>query len=450
MKLKFINHASYIVESSYSLLLHDPWLEGNAFNNGWSLLSKEISNEDIINYLNSSKKAINIWISHEHSDHFSISFIKALKAAKIRCKFFFQKTADKRVLSYLLSNNFKVIECKNGKEYRIDNDLFLSVYPFSGGDSFCFLRTNTKNILNINDCVIKTNRDAKRVLSRLPKGVSIDILFTQFGYANWIGRKEDYLLRKESANEKFIRILIQENNFNPDIIIPFASFIYFCKEDNFYMNDQQNFPNILRSDISLKHIQEKINFMKPNQEVILGENTLADLQRDTVDAESYWDSFESDIKQSNNKSMIQVSNSVSADDLVKLGKSFISKVRYQTLGIVSIFELARILGLKPISFHVYDLDISFNLSYVKGISHVNSKYALISLHSSELAFILKNEFGWNTLCVSGAFRAQKSDIFDLNAFFRWQDAIKNGFSAKHPLYTLRVVTNFILRRLYLN
>ena len=31
IKLKFINHASYIIETDNSILLHDPWFEGNAF-----------------------------------------------------------------------------------------------------------------------------------------------------------------------------------------------------------------------------------------------------------------------------------------------------------------------------------------------------------------------------------------------------------------------------------
>ena len=167
--LKFLNHASYVIENEDSILIHDPWFEGNAFNNGWSLLSKEITNQQVVDYLSLSNKLIYIWISHEHSDHFSISFIKSLKKAGIDCKFFFQKTADKRVLNFLKLNEFKIQECTDGKEYKIDKNLYLSVYSHSGGDSFCFLRTNTKNILNINDCVIKDAKSAQKVLSRLPK-----------------------------------------------------------------------------------------------------------------------------------------------------------------------------------------------------------------------------------------------------------------------------------------
>ena len=72
--------------------------------------------------------------------------------------------------------------------------------------------------------------------------------------------------------EKISRISIQDKVFKPEIIIPFASFIYFCKEENFYLNDKQNFPSHLRQSTKLNKIQNKINFMKPNQKIPLDES----------------------------------------------------------------------------------------------------------------------------------------------------------------------------------
>lgn len=448
VSLKFLNHASYIIENENFVLLHDPWFEGNAFNNGWSLLSREINNQDIINYLSKLNKEIYVWISHEHSDHFSISFIKSLKSKNINCKFFFQKTTDKRVVSFLKSNKFEINECIDGKEYKIDKNIFLSVYSHTGGDSFCFLKTNTKNILNINDCVIKDEKSAKKVLSRLPKNDSVDILFTQFGYANWIGRHEDKDLRSKSAREKIYRISVQEKIFSPEIIIPFASFIYFCKEENFYLNDEQNSPKDLRNSNELEKIQEKINFMKPNQEVSLDENCLKKLQLFTSDAETYWNVFDDEIKNSLIIKKHKVEESVSESRLIELALTYILKVKNHTLGLISFFEKINLLDLKPISFHIYDLDINLSLSYLNGIKHCGSENILLSIHSSEFAFILKNDFGWNTLFVSGAFKANKIELNSIHSFFRWQDAIKNGFSFKHPLHALKVITQFIFRKLF--
>ena len=448
LNLKFLNHASYLIENENVVLLHDPWFEGNAFNNGWSLLSKEINNLDIVNYLSKLNKDIYIWISHEHSDHFSISFIKSLKAENINCNFFFQKTTDKRVVNFLKLNEFKVNECTDGKEYKIDENISLSVYSHSGGDSFCLLKTNTKNILNINDCVIKDEKSAKRVLSRLPNDTSVDILFTQFGYANWIGRDEDKELRAQSAREKISRISIQEKIFSPELIIPFASFIYFCKEENYYLNDEQNFPKNLRNSSELKNIQKKINFMKPNQEVSLDESFLENVRLYTSEAERYWDAFENKIKNSLTIDKHKVEESVPESKLIELASNYFSKVRNNTFGLINLFEIIKVLDLKPIKFHIHDLNINLSLSYLKGIKKCDSKNVLLSIHSSELAFILKNDFGWNTLFVSGAFKANHFEINSIHSFFRWQDAIKNGFSFKHPLHAFKVVTNFLYRKLF--
>ena len=100
-KLKFINHACFYVESSDSIIICDPWLEGLAFNNGWALLDKSTSNKQTIKDLISSKKKIFIWYSHEHSDHFSISFLKDFKKLHKSFTVIFQNTLDKRILKFL-------------------------------------------------------------------------------------------------------------------------------------------------------------------------------------------------------------------------------------------------------------------------------------------------------------------------------------------------------------
>ena len=105
-KLTFINHASYVIETDKSLLIVDPWVEGGAFDNGWSLLDKSITNKMLVEYLTKTKKAKFIWLSHEHSDHFSVPFLKALKKTEVEVKFLFQKTLDGRVAQFIKKMGF--------------------------------------------------------------------------------------------------------------------------------------------------------------------------------------------------------------------------------------------------------------------------------------------------------------------------------------------------------
>ena len=74
--LTFVNHACFQVRSDSALLLVDPWLEGPVFNNGWSLVDQSTSNAAMVEELNHAGVPVYIWFSHEHPDHFSISFIR--------------------------------------------------------------------------------------------------------------------------------------------------------------------------------------------------------------------------------------------------------------------------------------------------------------------------------------------------------------------------------------
>ena len=69
--IRLINHASLFMKFNKDMsFLTDPWYTGSAFDNGWSLLHE--NNEKFIeNVLNNTNY---IYISHEHPDHFSISF----------------------------------------------------------------------------------------------------------------------------------------------------------------------------------------------------------------------------------------------------------------------------------------------------------------------------------------------------------------------------------------
>ena len=81
--LSFLNHASYLIETKDTLLISDPYFEEPCFNRGWALLTNKLSNLEVVNYLKSQNKKLYIWISHEHSDHFSLPFLREIKKSEI-------------------------------------------------------------------------------------------------------------------------------------------------------------------------------------------------------------------------------------------------------------------------------------------------------------------------------------------------------------------------------
>jgi len=65
MFIRWVNHASFIVETDRARLICDPCIEGTAFNDGWRLLSPtQFSYRDF-------ERITHIWFSHEHPDHFA-------------------------------------------------------------------------------------------------------------------------------------------------------------------------------------------------------------------------------------------------------------------------------------------------------------------------------------------------------------------------------------------
>ncbi len=447
--LKFLNHSSYLLENNDTILLQDPWFEGTAFNKGWALLYGGISNLEVINYLKDSRKRIFIWISHEHSDHLSIPFINELEKQHLKVNFFYQKTIDKRVIKYLIKKNFYVTEAKDGKRYPIGKDFTLTTLSHLGGDSLNYVDIEGIGILNINDCVIKTNTDAIKVLKRIPFSIdNIDILFTQFGYANWIGNEKEKQLRLDSALEKIDRILPQNKIFRPKSIIPFASFVYFSKKENYYLNLEQNGIAEVRNSKKLKNCQEKIHFMKPNQEIDLDQDFKTALKMNSAHAEEFWENKIHDLI--NYKLKTYKVKSKEINNIKTAAEEYFRKINTEAVFMPALFELFGIFGTKSLRVFIYDLHTAVSLSYLTGfriIKYDKSEIFDLKIQSNELWYTLNKEFGWNTLFISGVFKINSSAINKLHSFFNWQSQIKNGFSYKNPKHTLLVISNFLYRKI---
>ena len=71
--------------------------------------------------------------------------------------------------------------------------------------------------------------------SRKPFGRP-DVLLTQFSYANWTGNPDDVAAMKAVAEAKLKEIQLQLASYQPKILIPVASFVWFCRSDNFHLN----------------------------------------------------------------------------------------------------------------------------------------------------------------------------------------------------------------------
>ena len=267
MRLKFVNHASFIVEGQGVRLICDPWLEGVVFNRGWDLLAK--SRFDFDDFRNIT----HIWFSHEHPDHFHPSNLNEIPQQHRRnITVLFQATRDGQVVNLCRKLGFKeVVELASNEWRNLEPGLKILCRPSpsdSGDeDSWMCLKSEDTTLLSINDCQIDNRQLAEDIKRRVGP---VDVLFTQFSYAGFVGNREAIEQRRAAAACKLADMTLQVDVLRPRFVVPFASFVWFCHEENFYMNRGVN-----KIGDVVQHLQEresaKVIVLYPGDTWIVGE-----------------------------------------------------------------------------------------------------------------------------------------------------------------------------------
>lgn len=224
MKVRFISHASFSVESKGTTLLTDPWLVGKAFNNGWSLLSPPASVPlEKIDYF---------WFSHQHPDHLNFPTLKSIpQQERGRIAMLYQKHASPRIPKVLIGLGYtNVHELPLHHWVALRGGMEVMCGSVGSMDSWLAVRAEKERILNLNDCVLGPGhlRQVRKLV-----GGPISLLFTQFSFANWIGNHADEL---GEAERKILDLQVRLKLFKPEAMVAFASFIYFCNRENSWMN----------------------------------------------------------------------------------------------------------------------------------------------------------------------------------------------------------------------
>ena len=387
MKIKFFNHACFSIENDQSILLNDPYLCGTAFNDSWDLIVNDIK----FNF--DTKKKIFIYYSHEHPDHFSVPFLKSINL-KIRHEItiLFQKTKDKRVKSFLEKNGFCVKELSNKIKYEIHKNFFITIGQVPFYDSWALFEIDNQKILNVNDCILEAPEriyDMKKTLGQ------VDILFTQFSYANWVeGGLVDKKYRKILAREKLNRIKMQSNVLNPKFIVPFASMVRFCHEENSYMNDSINSP-----EITVKFIDEFTNstpYLMVPYETWNGYK-----KKDNEDAINYWNkAYEIALNRDLIKPKKIFSISELKEECDRMRKRVFSKNNKLIISAMSFLNI-----LPKLHIRVKDIDKVTEFSWSSGLvedENIDSEQCL-DMTSESAYFLFKYDFGIDTLNVNARF-----------------------------------------------
>lgn len=391
--LTFINHASVLIKGEVKAVLTDPWYEGEGFHKGWRLIH-ENSHAEVRHLLGQTS---HIWISHEHPDHFAIGFFKKYKKDLIDSgiTIIFQETKDKRVVRFLQKEGLAVHELANNQALNIEADFSLRVIKDEFYDSALICNVNSTVVFNLNDCPMHS---IERIDGFKRRYGVCDILLTQFSYAAWKGGRDNSAWRITAAQEKLSCLLNQGKILKAKIVVPFASYVWFSNELNFYLNDSTNKPQQV-----LEHCQANgANFhclvLKPFESMPLNP------EGRTQDPSSlaFW---QAKYQELDRRPRDAYSQSFDLDSLAPLFEGYCERLkRNNSWSLVRFIGKLKLLGaFRPISVKLIDtgdvvlIDLpAASMSKSKGTPD-------IALHSESLAFIFRNAFGFDTLTVNGTF-----------------------------------------------
>ena len=226
-ELRFLNHACIRVEHGSEALLCDPWFSGRVFNQSWGLLEEtEVDALDL-------RDVRHIWISHEHPDHLHFPTLRAIRERiSGEVTVYYRRQKAQHVREALEGLGFSFVALAAGESYRLGAGF--SITPFESEDDCALLiEAGDRVILNQNDCRL-SDSNCRKIKQRFPR---IDAWLFQFSLAGYCGNRDDPEALRGAHRAQLESIRHYHAHFSPEVYIPFASFIYFCKVRNAYLND---------------------------------------------------------------------------------------------------------------------------------------------------------------------------------------------------------------------
>ncbi len=382
MNIEWVNHASFIFRDGEIALITDPWTSGSAFNQGWELLSpSKASPHDFA-------KITHIWFSHEHPDHFSPSNIREIPAEyRKRITVLYHETRDKRVIKLCKGLGFKTEEMPPGRPIRISSRTTLTVGLNDLIDSWLVIQCDGKMLLNLNDCVFDGSAELEGMRRQYGEAF---VLLTQFSYANWVGNPEDWASHRRHAERKKEQIRRQVEVFRPKYLIPFASFVIFAHEENFWFNKEVN---------KIADIFEFTNKTLGVPTVVLYPGDLWEVGA-VHDSSEALRQYSADFQVAMDRGPVNRSKPFSLDQLKSTSDIYRRKIYAKNR------KFALKMAIPAATAHVRDLAISVKISVQDGVQVIDMppEKTDIILSADSLHYCFAFDWGGDALAVNGRYQ----------------------------------------------
>lgn len=318
----------------------------------------------------------------------------------------------------------KIDELKKNTWHTLQEDFKILCNPYTFGDSYALFKTKEHTLLNLNDCVVSTEQAAARLAKQVG---TVDVLFTQFGYANKVENTPDTAERQAASREKLQRIRYQFEQLKPTYIVPFASYIYFCHTDNAYMNDGIHKIDTVHTFIE-NELHAKSIVMYPGDQWAIGEN---------------WDSLAAI-----EKYLPDYAN-VPKQPLLHPVKIELAQLKAQGLQFIETLingypALKKRMDAKQMKIFLTDYNRSFVFSGKTGLHEAEfpAETCDILLNSDSLNYFFKFLWGWQTLAINAKYQVPAKGNYENVHFFLELAAKLNSktpYNRIFPPLPLRVI-----------
>ncbi|MBU3632897.1 MBL fold metallo-hydrolase [Polynucleobacter sp. AP-Feld-500C-C5] len=390
MIIKFLSHASIIIYLDDLRILCDPWFAGDVFNDGWSLnpSSAMLTDDEL-------RGITHLYISHEHPDHMHFpTLIGFSEEFKKKVCVIYQKNNSNKVVNALKKIGYcKFLLTKHMERINLSKKVFAYVYQHRHLDSALIIDNDGQVIINLNDAEL-SGTECQKLKKQFN---NIAVLLTQFAIAGSEGIPEKDKIQAENV---FVKMLDQAIAFQPKLIIPFASYVSFSKEDNSQVN------KFVKNCFEAKSFLKGSGFIPwllfPGSTINLNEMPRHD------DEDLYAIHYKS-----NELTSKIVSEKIESIDLEKT-------IQNRIILWHSSYPRFFFRGIGAFIFYVVDINKIINVDFYKNKIACEDYYPGLTynmqINSQPFYFAFKYDFGIQTLGVSGRYQIKPED----NSYNKWK------------------------------
>lgn len=426
----FINHACFMVRTDGALLVSDPWLDGAVLDGAWDLVDSSTSSAGMIEELGAAGVPVYIWCSRAQPDRFSLPFLKRFRAEfRGIATFLYRPGRDMRIGDELRRHRLPVAECPDGVTVRLAGDLRLTAIANGDGDTACLVGCGGRNILNLGEDALATAAACCSAAPRIARiAPRIDLLLTGFGSMGWCGNPEQYALREAAAKAAIERLAVQIERFRPKLVVPIASFAWFARADNLWLNGGRLAPGELLEASRLESMRKLVRFLKPGTAIDLLRDTSGTLGAQHEAALEHWA-----------RCWRTRPPPLPRPPQASLGelKAAFSRYRERVAdGMHALpWLLERVGLLRPLLVHLSDLRQTVELSYRSGFHLLPRETAAhVAMFSGTALQLLRLEDGFDTVYAGGCFwTLRRSGLSAFGRFFLPQRMGRRGADRRRPL-----------------